>query len=180
MDETLFIKNFFGLFLGLWTVVLLFIAFKFFYKYLKMEKNCTAETFGTVAGYEWINRGGGVHLPIVNYVVDDKEYKTVGPRYKWYKMVKTKKPLTLNTTQKFTTDIYADTFEQKITGSGFIVENPMQQLFPVDSTIPVFYDSNDPALSYVLRYSGQKWLFWLLLSVGIMALILNIILQLVL
>lgn len=178
MEETLFIKVFFGIFLSLWTIGTFFIAFKFFYRYLQEEKYCTSETVGTVRSYEWISRGKGVHLPIVSFVVNGEEYKTVGPRYKWFKTVKIKKTLHINTKQEYKMDPYEQTFKQKITGSGMVLKNPMQELFPIGSTLPIFYDPNNPKLSYVLRYCDQKWIFWLLLSVGILALLLNILLQL--
>ena len=178
MEETLFIKWFFGIFLSLWTIGTFTIAFKFFYRYLKEEKKCTMETVGKVKDYERITRGKSVRLPIISFEVNGQEYKTIGPRYKWFKTVKTKNPLHINTKQEHAIDPYDQIFRQKITGSNIILKNPMQELFPVGSTVPVFYDPRNPKLSYVLRYCNQKWLFWLLISVGVIAFILNIILLL--
>jgi len=85
MNDMQIIKLVFGILLSLGTAVLLIIAFKLFYKYMIQEKKCTAKTKGIIRRYSMINHGGehvGVHLPIVFYTVNDKEYKVKGPEYK--------------------------------------------------------------------------------------------------
>lgn len=171
MDDTQTLKIIFTIYFILWTVVSWTIAFRFFYKYLVMEKRCKVETVGIVKKYESFSRGHGVRLPVVYYEVNGVEHRTTGPGYKFYKTTKIKRPLEIETDQKYTTDIHAQVFEQKLTGSGMIIGNPMAKLFPKGSTIPVFYDPNNPQLSYVLRYVNQKWLFWVLFAVGLLALI---------
>lgn len=179
MEEIAILKLIFGIFLALWTIGLIFIAFRFFFRYTKEKEQCTKETVGEVVGYEWFSRGNGLRLPILTFVVDGKEYKTVGPRYKWFKTIKVRKP-GLKTDQKYTTDIYSQTFNHKITGSGMIIKNPMQELFPIWSTLPVFYDPKKPKLSYVLRYCELGWLFWVLLILATITILVNIGLQILL
>lgn len=170
------LKLIFGIFLAIWSVVLFFIAFRFFYRYTQEQKRCTVKTEGEVVGYEGFSRNNGISLPILKFEVNGQEYKTVGPRYKSFKTVKIRKP-SLKTGQEYTADIFSQTFSHKITGSGMVVRNPMQELFPVGSTLPIFYDPENPKLSYVLRYCEQAWLFWMTITFAIITVIINIGLQ---
>lgn len=176
MEETAVLKLVFGILLTVFPLVLFLIAFRFFYRYTQEEKRCTSETAGTVVGYEWFNRGDAIHLPILNFTVIGKAYKIVGPKYRWIKTTKVGFP-SLKTKQEYTTDIYALTFEHKITGNRMIIRNPMQELFPVGSTLPVFYDPNNPKLSYVLRSSKQAGMFWFTFITASVLVIINILIQ---
>ena len=50
----------------------------------------------------------------------------------------------------------------------------MQRLFPLYSEIDVFYDENNPKLSYVLRYCDRRFWFWFMLVVAIIILVIDI------
>lgn len=176
MEETAVLKLVFGILLTVFSLVLFFIAFKFFYRYTQEEKKCTKETIGTVVGYEWFSRGNAIHLPILNFSVDGKEYRTVGPRYRSVKTIKIGYP-SLKTKQEFSTDIHALTFEHRITGNRLVTKNPMQELFPIGSTLPVFYNPNNPKLSYVLRSSRQAGMFWLTFIAAVVLVIVNVLIQ---
>lgn len=82
MNEMEIIKIIFGIFLSIGGGVLIFLAFKIYYKYLIMEKRCVSKTKGIVKKYTLVNYGG-VHLPIVYYEVNGQEYKVKGPEYKF-------------------------------------------------------------------------------------------------
>ena len=78
MKEVLVLKLVFGSFLTIGGVILLLLSFIFFYKYLIQETRCTVKTKGIIKKYTLGTRGGehsGIHLPIVYYKVNDKEYK---------------------------------------------------------------------------------------------------------
>ena len=82
MDEIIITKIIFGIMLSIGTLVLLFIAFKLYYKYLIQEKRCIKKTKGIIKKYTLSSRGGensGIHLPVVFYEISGKEYKVVGP-----------------------------------------------------------------------------------------------------
>ena len=80
MEGIQIIKIVFGILLSLGAIVLFLIAFKSFYKYLIQEKKCTNKIKGIVKKYTLASRGGensGVHLPVVFYTINGKEYKVV-------------------------------------------------------------------------------------------------------
>lgn len=168
------IKLIFGIFLTLSSLILFFIAFKFFYKYLIQEKMCTAKTTGTVVKYTNTVRGGensGVFLPVVQYNVNGKEYKVVGPEYKAYKTITKSSPLGKNeTTACYEKDmvLYLNRTENAFIG---IYKNPMKDLYPIESKIDVYYCPDKPKLAYVLRYCNKKWAFYLTFVAALLVLI---------
>lgn len=182
MTDTEIIKIVFGIFLSLGGAILIFLSFALGYKYLIQEKRCTARTKGIVKSYTLASRGGensGIHLPVVYYTVDGKKYKAVGPKYNMYVTITKSSPAQRNTMeyqekhQVFTVNRTVNSFA----GSS---RNPMENLYPLNSEIDVYYDPNNPKLSYVLRYCNQKWIFWLMFLCGLLVLILDILILLLL
>ena len=99
MTETEIIKLVFGLFLGVGGDVLLLLAFTVGYRYLVMEQRCTCRTNGTVTGYSAVCYGGensAVHLPVVRYTAEGREYRVTGPRYRGYVSRTVRTPLAGN------------------------------------------------------------------------------------
>lgn len=182
MSDILVIKITFGTLLTLGGVVLLFLAFKLYYKYLIQEERCTSKVKGTVKRYTICSLGGedsGVHLPVVYYVVNGKEYKVIGPEYKNY-VTKTKSSPFEDNSMKYKED--NQTLEVIRTSNAFlnVYVNPISKLYPINSEIDVYYDPNNPKLSYVLRYCNRKWIFWLVLGAGILVLIADLLMLLML
>ena len=166
-----------GILLSLGSIVLFLIAFKSFYKYLIQKKRCTSKVKGIVKKYTLASRGGedsGVHLPIVFYTVDDKEYKVVGPEYKAFVTTNKSTPLSENSmyykeeNQVFKINRTSNSF-------GGIHKNPMRELYPIGTEIDVYYDPKNPKLSYVLRYCNNKYAFWLTFFSAVLILIIDII-----
>jgi len=177
MEEIQINKIVFGIFLSLGDIVLFLIAFKSFYKYLIQEKKCTNKIKGIVKKYTLASRGGedsGVHLPVVFYTINGKEYKVVGPEYKAYKVITKSTPLSKNSME------YKEENQVLIinrTSNSFvgIYKNPIAELYPVGSEVDVYYDPENPKLSFVLRYCNKKWAFWLTFLIGILVLISDVI-----
>ena len=99
MTETEIVKLVFGLFLGVGGGVLLLLAFTVGYRYLVMEQRCTCRTNGTVTGYSAVCCGGensAVHLPVVRYTAEGREYRVTGPRYRGYVSRTVRTPLAGN------------------------------------------------------------------------------------
>ena len=170
------IKLVFGILLSLGTIVLFFLSFKLFYKYLIQEKRCTSRVTGVVKKYTLFRRGGersGSFLPIVYYVVNNKEYKVVGPEYKAYVEKTVISPRSKNKAE-FTEDNQVLKSNISINSAGGSHINPIRQNYPINSEIDVYYDPNNPKLAYVLRYCNKKWMFWLMFFSGIFILIMDI------
>ena len=163
MSEIQIIKLVFGIFLSVGSAVLLLIAFKLYYKYLVQEKKCTAKTVGTVVRYTWATRGGEhspVCLPVVAYTVNGKTYKAVGPEYKGYQTVTKSTPWSENHDSCCEKNqvLYINQSMNSVFG---FCPNPMERLYPKQSTVDVYYCPENPKLAYVLRYCNKKWAFWL-------------------
>ena len=168
MSDMEIIKIVFGIFLSLGSAVLFFLSFKLYYRYLVQKKRCTEKVKGTVKRYSFLNRNG-IYLPIVSYSVGGKNYKVTGPEYKAYKIISKSTPFSENETgisekkQVLTINRASNYFV------GFH-RNPIEKLYPKNSEIEVYYDPENPKLSYVLRYCNKKWCFWLMFFAGIFTL----------
>ena len=176
MSDIEIIKVSHGILWSISTVVLFFFSFKVFYKFLIQEKKCTAKTKGIVKRYISVFVGranSGVRLPVVYYYVNNKEYSVTGPLFKSY----THRRKTASTPQ---TNAEMEFYETA--AHGLIIKrnfffifplggNPMRILYPEGSLLDVYYDPLNPKLSYVVRYCGFKWLFWLLFITAMVTLL---------
>ncbi len=177
MEKILIIKIIFGILLSIGSLVLFVLAFKLFYKYIIQEKRCTSKVKGIIKKYTLATRGGensGIHLPIVFYIVNGKEYKVVGPEYKAYKIIAKNSPISKNEMEyKEENQI----LEINRTSNSFVgvYNNPMEKLYPINSEIDVYYDSNNPKLSYVLRYCNKKWAFYLTFCSALLILVIDLL-----
>lgn len=166
--------DFFGIYLTVFGAVLMFLAFAVFYKYLIMEKRCSAKVKGVVKGYRCVS-DNGIALPVVYYTVNNQEYKVVGPEYSWYVTKSITTPFSKNTMS----------YEEKPNGV-FVVnrtsnsffgvqQNPIAELYPINTELDVFYDPNKPKLAYVLRCPKRKWMFYLTFFSAIFVWIMNLV-----
>ena len=163
--------------MSLGTIVLLFLSFKLFYKYLIQEKRCTSKVKGIIKKYTLSTRGGnnsGIHLPIVYYNVDGKDYKVVGPEYKTYITITKNSPISKNEMEYKENN---QVLKINRTSNSFmgIYKNPIEELYPINSEIDVYFDPNKPKLSYVLRYCNKKWAFWLTFCSSLLILIIDLL-----
>ena len=173
MSEIEIIKLVFGIFLSIGGFVLIILAFKLFYKYLIMEKRCTSKTEGIVKRYTMASYSG-VHLPIVYYEACGKEYKIKGPEYKWVIEKTVSTPFSKNEVEYKEEDGNLR-INRSLNSFGGVYKNPIQELYPVNSRLDVFYDPDNPQIAYVLRYSNKKSFFWLMFISGILTLIIDLL-----
>lgn len=182
MSEIQIIKLVFGILLSLGTIALILVSFLIFYKYLIQEKKCTCKTTGVVRRYTVVSYGGqntGVHLPVVFYTVNGKEYKVVGPEYKMCNSVKIRTPFSKNTAT-YTEKDQVLTIIQTSNSNAFISRNPLEQSYPIGTVIDVYYDPQNPKLAYVLKYCNKKWAFWLTFITGIFVFIIDLFILIIL
>lgn len=182
MSEILIIKIVFGIFLSIGSLVLFILSFKLFYKYIIQEKRCISKVKGIIKKYTLATRGGensGIHLPIVFYIVNGKEYKVVGPEYKAYKIITKNSPISKNEME------YKEENQilkiNRISNSFIgVYNNPIEKLYPINSEIDVYYDPNNPKLSYVLRCCNKKWTFYLMFISSLAVLFIDLLLLILL
>lgn len=182
MSEILIIKIVFGILLSIGSLVLFVLAFKLFYKYIIQEKRCSIKTKGIIKKYTLSSRGGensGVHLPVVYYSVNGKEYKVVGPEYRTYKIITKTSPISKNN-MEYKEENQVLTINRTINSFVGVYKNPIESLYPIDSDIDVYYDPKNPKLSYVLRYCNKKWAFYLTFCSALLILAIDLIILLVL
>jgi len=132
-------------------------AFMFYYKYLIQEKRCKRETIGKVIGYGKTNYGDGAHPPIVEYIVNNKKYITVGPEYRGVIVKASLEPFE----EKKETKVYEDNKHilyifRYINAFAKKCDDTMELVHPRGSEVAVYYDEQNPKLSYVERYYDNK------------------------
>ena len=179
MSKIEIIKLVFGIMLSLGSAVLFALAYALYYKYLVQEKRCSSKTKGVVGKYTLASRGSGIFLPVVFYNVKGKNYKVVGPEYRWYKTVTRKSPLESNT-MEFDAKGQSFITNRTVNSAVGIYRNPMRTLYPLSSEIDVYYDPNNPKLAYVLRYCNKKWNFYALLFSAVFVLVADLLILFVL
>lgn len=113
--------------------------------------------------YTLATRGGensSVCLPVVAYTVNGKTYKVAGPEYKCYKIVTKNTPWSENNYGCYENNqvLYINRSMNSMIG---FCHNPMERLYPKQSTVDVYYCPEKPKLAYVMRYCNEKLAFWL-------------------
>ena len=133
-----------------------------------MERRCTCHTNGTVIGYSAVCYGGensAVHLPVVRYTAEGREYRVTGPRYRGYVSRTVRTPLAGNACRCYEKNrvLHIERSRNSIIG---VSRNPMAEQYPVGTVLPVWFDPQKPQRSYVLRCVDNRWVFWMLLLLG--------------
>ncbi|WAW15373.1 hypothetical protein [Peptostreptococcus equinus] len=99
MNSILIIKIIFGILLTAGIVILSIITFIKWYKYILQESDCNKNTKGYVKGYTITRKGpenSGVHLPVVIYNVEGRDYKVIVPEYKKISFINKTSPMSKN------------------------------------------------------------------------------------
>lgn len=119
---------------------------------------CSYHTVGRVTKYSAV-KYSGVHLPIVEYTVEGKTYKVVGPKF-----LVTVKKVSMpsgNRTAKVETNLTTrdklpKNLKVKINrnswNGGYL--SPLNELYPVGSTADVYYNPKKPKEAFVQRHEG--------------------------
>lgn len=153
------------LFCGL-AIILIVIGVLIKISTTKKLDRCTTKTIGEVVGFS--SRGNGVWLPVVQYEVNGKNYK--GKLI--YRAVYQKKSLAYKDAE-----VTSDKFDQSLhikRNSAFFT-NPMQELFPIGSSLDVYYNKEKPKENFVQR-RPKSLISVIFIGLGIGYIILGIIL----
>jgi hypothetical protein len=157
----------------------LFLVARSFFKYLLMPTRCTAQTTGKIIGYSHFTMGAsGYAPPRVQYEVDGTTYVVRGPLYSSYRTVTYSAPWLRNRMRrpvddKLKTDqVFRMDYD---TNSAVSIKAPAPEMFPIGSTLPVFYDPAKPKLAYVERFPHLRWVFWLAFSFAVACFVTGII-----
>ena len=126
-------------------LVLLILSLIFKSKDKKMIEQCSLKTKGKVIKYTLWNNNG-VHFPIVEYTVNDIKYNQ-RLKYGWV----INKSSSFN---KMNTEVESDVLGKNlvIKGNTHISTNVLKEHFPIGTELDVFYNLENPAKSYVMRF----------------------------
>ena len=136
--------SFFAIFASI-GLILLILSLIFRNKDKKMVEKCTVTTKGMVIKYTLWNNNG-VHFPIVEYIVNNTKYNQ-RLKYGWV----VKKTSSFN---KIHTEVENDVKDRNlvIKSNAHISTNALKEHFPIGTELDVFYNPQNPAKSYVMRF----------------------------
>lgn len=158
----------------------MFIIWYFtYFKKRNKEKRCLEKITGIVIRYS-NTRYNGIRLPVVQYIVDNKKYKVVGPKFRWIVVKKINNPLNNSkneiisnlTTKKSLPEILKiSLYNNQIINFKRL---PLYELYPVNSEVEVYYNPSKPKESYVERNIKPSKLLNLILLGGIILMIFSL------
>ncbi|WP_249030085.1 DUF3592 domain-containing protein [Tannockella kyphosi] len=128
-------------------------------KKIGREKRCCEKTVGVVKRMSSIYYGDA-HTAVVEYFVNNKKYKVVGPKFLGGTCITVKTPsqdietaFESNLTSKDNLPLYVHT---KIYKNSIACKtcSPILELFPIGSDVDVYYNPNKPKEAYVHRFEG--------------------------
>ena len=110
-----------------------------------MIEQCSLKTKGKVVKYTLWNNNG-VHFPIIEYIVNDIKYNQ-RLKYGWI----INKSSSFN---KMNTEVESDVLGKNlvIKSNTHISTNVLKEHFPIGTELDVFYNFENPAKSYVIRF----------------------------
>lgn len=119
-------------------------------------KRCTEKTEGVIIRYSYALYNG-ISLPVVEYTVNGKQYKVVGPKFQRAISNTVSTPL-----GSIVSDVKMDNFEDgeipqvlryKIYRNSFIslTKSLLMERFPIGGKVTIYYDPKKPKYSYVER-----------------------------
>lgn len=129
-------------------------------------KRCTEKTEGVIIRYSYALYNG-ISLPVVEYTVNGKQYKVVGPKFQRAISNTVSTPL-----GSIVSDVKMDNFEDgeipqvlryKIYRNSFIslTKSPLMERFPIGGKVTIYYDPKKPKYSYVERPLKPGRFTWL-------------------
>ena len=151
---------FWGLFVGAFAIVCWVVSYFTGRKGSKKDR-CISHTKGKVIRYSSINYGG-VHLPLVSYNVNGKEYRITGPKFKGSRVSMITTP-TGNVETEYETNLTTreelpDVLIVRMRRNSFVSMqySPLHALYPVGSDVDVYYNPEKPKEAFVQRYEGDN------------------------
>lgn len=171
-----------NLFWGLYILAFAAAIWICFYIFGIRKKNksarCSMRVTGRVVRYSAVHYNG-IHVPLVEYVVDGKTYKIAGPRFSSV-VVKTVRTPFEDPNAKIETNLTTREdlprgLRVKVRRNNFmsVETSPLMKLYPIDSIVDVYYDPRRPKVAFVQRDEGVPgWIpvmlavFGIVLTVG--------------
>ena len=159
---------FFSIYILAFTIAVWICIYIFVIRKSGKERRCSKCTTGQVIG--WSNvKCGDYYLPKVLYIVDGKNYKTAGPRFRYVKSLSISTSFE-NIETKYETNVTTREnlppyLEVKVRKNACVSlsESPLAKLYPAGTKVAVFYNPKKPKDAYVERFEGISKPFSILL-----------------
>ena len=160
--------------IGVGSLVCWLATYFFVIRNMNKPNRCVSRTNGKVIRYSSINYSG-IHIPLVSYQVDGKEYRIAGPKFKG-SMVKTSSTPFEDTETEMETNLTTreelpDFLIVRARQNSFLsmTYSPLLALYPIGSDVDVYYNPKKPKDAFVQRHEGyNKVLLILFVSLGIL------------
>ena len=174
---------FWGLFILFFSIICWLCAYIFGFRKLTKEERCTMSTVGKVIRYSAIQYGG-IHIPLVEYSVNGKKYKVAGPKFLSGSVTTVSTPFE-NINAQFETNLTTrDHLPKKLQvrvrkNSGISINtSPLNELYPVDSSVDVHYNPKQPKDAFVQRFEGvSMWLMVMLVCFAALFTVVGIVIM---
>jgi len=137
-------------------IIMWILTYFLYFKAKGLDKRCNKKIEGVVKGYSF-KTIGDFHLPLVKYIVNNKEYKVAGPKFKSGKVLYISTPFIKETeyeTNLTSRDNLPDKLIVGIKKNSFasIMQSPLKDLYPIGQKVNVYYNENNPKEAYIDRY----------------------------
>lgn len=165
---------FWGLYVLVFALAMFIVTYVLGVRSMQKKGRCSMMTRGTVIRYSTAEYNG-IHLPVVRYVVNGREYTVVGPKFKASVTKSSQTPwnpvMAEQQTNIRSNEPLPDVLKisRKSNSFGSIQVSPLMERYPIGAPAYVYYDPNKPKVAYVERYVGTMLLFsfWIPLIAGI-------------
>lgn len=172
---------FWGFYLLAFAIALLIVWYFYVYKNNKIGDKCIKSTTGEIIRYSAVLYNK-VSLPVVQYEVDGKKYEVVGPKFSGCIIFKVSTPISninsnvkSNLTTREELPNVLKLFVQR-NSIASITSDPLFELYPIGSTVSVYYNPTKPKMAYVQRFLKRSKIFNLVLLLSIILFIFGFLL----
>lgn len=160
---------FWGCYCLFFAVFVFIMSYFLVFQRFRKDSDCTEKVTGEVVEYSFVQYNG-INLPVVAYEVAGQTYRVVGPKFKGSIRTTVSIPFVSPNSQVNTPGLNREELPQILRLSTVqnsflsITKSPLLDLFPVGSTVTVYYNPHHPTHAYVERplEPPAKWLAFLM------------------
>lgn len=147
-----------------WGAAVWLCAYLFIFRKKGKGRRCSVHTTGTVIRYSTIQYGGE-SLPVAEYTAGGRRYEVTGPKFRGYIRTTAFTPagsVAADTDSNLTTrEELPLTLKVKTRRNSFgsVYVSPLARLYPVGSSVDIYYNPDRPKEAFVQRFEGvYMWL----------------------
>lgn len=140
--------------IAVWICTYIFVI-----KHVGKAERCTTHTTGMIIRYSSVNYAG-VHIPLVEYLVNEKRYKIAGPKFTGCVVKRVSTPFNsakavnksnLTTREELPKTLRVTIYKNSVASVEYTA---LSDLYPVHSQVDVYYNPDKPRDAFVQRDEG--------------------------